>query len=285
MGLRQWDAGAAAYARALSLRRELGQNSLALDDLAGLARAMQASGDTSQALQHGQEILDWIASNPPVVLSSGIAYSCCTCSVAIPALPASTQTPCSSYTAPPRESGTWTDENAKGAETKARRIEKSVRQLAAGKKLGCFALTEPQAGSDLGLLRTRWRVQLAATVLDDLDGTLALNNLPGAGAVFWIVSVPAEVGRTRSAIVRSPPAGSSSGTEAGSTLQPAGTVKRAVPTKGLPAAVIRAVTLRASPFFPERNRPLDTGDNLDHFPGAQEVIQHVLGDAGAQIFV
>ena len=62
-GLQQWEAGAAAYAQALSLRRELGQNSLALDDLAGLARATQASGDASQALQHSQEILEWIAAH------------------------------------------------------------------------------------------------------------------------------------------------------------------------------------------------------------------------------
>jgi class 3 adenylate cyclase/predicted ATPase len=63
MGLQQWAAGAAAYAQALSQRRELGQNSLALDDLAGLARAMLAGGDPSQALDYSQEILDWITAH------------------------------------------------------------------------------------------------------------------------------------------------------------------------------------------------------------------------------
>ena len=77
-GLQQWDAGAAAYARALSLRRELGQTSLALDDLAGLARATQASGNTSQALGYSEEILDWVAAHG----LDGIEYPsevCLTC--------------------------------------------------------------------------------------------------------------------------------------------------------------------------------------------------------------
>ncbi len=78
MGLLQWTASAEAYGQALSLRRELGQNGLAIDDLAGLARAVEASGDATQALQHSQEILDWIAANG----LEGIEYPgevCLTC--------------------------------------------------------------------------------------------------------------------------------------------------------------------------------------------------------------
>lgn len=77
-GQQHWDAAAAAYAQALSLRRELGQNSLAIDDLAGLARATLAQGDTPQALQRCREILDWIAANG----LDGIEYPnevCLTC--------------------------------------------------------------------------------------------------------------------------------------------------------------------------------------------------------------
>jgi class 3 adenylate cyclase/tetratricopeptide (TPR) repeat protein len=78
LGLRQWEAAAGAYTQALNLRRELGQNSLAVDDLAGLARARQSGGNTAQALQHCQEILDWIAANG----LDGIEYPsevCVTC--------------------------------------------------------------------------------------------------------------------------------------------------------------------------------------------------------------
>lgn len=77
-GQQQWDAAATAYAQALSLRRELGQNSLAIDDLAGLARAALAQGDIPQALHHSQEILDWLTANG----LEGIEYPnevCLTC--------------------------------------------------------------------------------------------------------------------------------------------------------------------------------------------------------------
>ena len=63
-------AAAEAYERALRLRRELGQHSLAIDDLAGLARAALAQSDSEQALEHVEEILAWIAANG----SEGIEY-------------------------------------------------------------------------------------------------------------------------------------------------------------------------------------------------------------------
>jgi len=69
-GLGKLKAAAKAYDEAIRLRRELGQHSLAIDDLAGLARAALAQSDSEQALEHVEEILAWIETNG----SEGIEY-------------------------------------------------------------------------------------------------------------------------------------------------------------------------------------------------------------------
>jgi len=55
--LGELEAAAEAYGEAMHLRRELGQHSLAIDDLAGLARVATAQGDLERALEQGEEIL------------------------------------------------------------------------------------------------------------------------------------------------------------------------------------------------------------------------------------
>ena len=64
------EAAANVYTQAMTLRRELGQDALAIDDLAGLARVVQAQGDRSGARTHVQRILDWIEENG----ADGIEY-------------------------------------------------------------------------------------------------------------------------------------------------------------------------------------------------------------------
>ena len=62
----------------MCLRRELGQDCLAIDDLAGLARVALALGNSERALGHVKEILAWIEANG----SEGIEYPhqvCLTC--------------------------------------------------------------------------------------------------------------------------------------------------------------------------------------------------------------
>ena len=61
---------AEVYGEAMRLRRELGQSSLAIDDLAGLARAAMAQGHSERALEQVEEILAWIEANG----SEGIEY-------------------------------------------------------------------------------------------------------------------------------------------------------------------------------------------------------------------
>jgi len=68
--LGELQAAARAYREALHLRREMGQSSLAIDDLAGLARIAMAQGDPQQALEHVREIMAWIETNG----SEGIEY-------------------------------------------------------------------------------------------------------------------------------------------------------------------------------------------------------------------
>jgi predicted ATPase/class 3 adenylate cyclase len=48
------------YQEALQLRRTIGQAALAIDDLTGLARVALATGDVKNAMNHTEEILDWI---------------------------------------------------------------------------------------------------------------------------------------------------------------------------------------------------------------------------------
>lgn len=69
-GLKRWPEAAAAYAEARQLRTELGQHSLAIDDLAGLARVAWAQGDAGQAVEQVEEILAWIEVNG----AGGIEY-------------------------------------------------------------------------------------------------------------------------------------------------------------------------------------------------------------------
>ena len=68
--LGELEAAAEAYAEAMGLRRELGQHSLAIDDLAGLTRVAMAQGDVERALEQVEEILAWIEANGP----EGIEY-------------------------------------------------------------------------------------------------------------------------------------------------------------------------------------------------------------------
>ncbi len=78
LDLNQPASAAEAYGQALNLRRELGQISLALDDLAGLARAWGARSNMRQALEHCEEILTSIEVNG----LEGIEYPsevCLTC--------------------------------------------------------------------------------------------------------------------------------------------------------------------------------------------------------------
>jgi hypothetical protein len=56
-------AAAEAYTESMHLRRELGQDSLAIDDLAGLARLAMDQDNTEQALAQVEEILAWIETN------------------------------------------------------------------------------------------------------------------------------------------------------------------------------------------------------------------------------
>jgi len=64
-GLSRLDVARDAFDEALAIRRELGQEVLCLDDLAGLARVALAQGDTSRALAHIEEIVAWLAGNSP----------------------------------------------------------------------------------------------------------------------------------------------------------------------------------------------------------------------------
>jgi len=59
-GTGEIEGAAAAYAEALKLRRELGQEALGMDALAGLARVALQQGQPAEALAHAEEILDWI---------------------------------------------------------------------------------------------------------------------------------------------------------------------------------------------------------------------------------
>ena len=52
-----------AYDDALRLRRELGQNALVVDDLAGLARVAVAQGQRGRALELVNEIVTWLEAN------------------------------------------------------------------------------------------------------------------------------------------------------------------------------------------------------------------------------
>ena len=65
-GLGQYEAATEQFQQALHLRRELGQEALALDDLAGLARVALAQGAYQRALTYTEEILAWLAEHEPV---------------------------------------------------------------------------------------------------------------------------------------------------------------------------------------------------------------------------
>jgi predicted ATPase len=78
IGDRRGEGYSLTYEEAMCLRRELGQDCLAIDDLAGLARVAMALGNTERALGHVKEILAWIEANG----SEGIEYPhqvCLTC--------------------------------------------------------------------------------------------------------------------------------------------------------------------------------------------------------------
>jgi len=60
-GLGELDAAAATYEEALCLRREIGQEALAMDSLAGLARVTLKQGQMVRASTYVEETLDWIA--------------------------------------------------------------------------------------------------------------------------------------------------------------------------------------------------------------------------------
>jgi tetratricopeptide (TPR) repeat protein len=53
------------YARALAIRRQIGQPTLAIDSLAGLARVALAQGRSDAALHRADEALEWIAEHGP----------------------------------------------------------------------------------------------------------------------------------------------------------------------------------------------------------------------------
>ncbi len=69
-GLGDLPAAVRAYDEAMRLRRELGQHGLAIDDLAGLARAALAQGQAQSALERVKEILTWLEGNG----AEGIEY-------------------------------------------------------------------------------------------------------------------------------------------------------------------------------------------------------------------
>jgi tetratricopeptide (TPR) repeat protein len=52
-----------SYRKAQKIREELGEESLIMDDLAGLARVAMATGDKTEAMTYTAEILDWIEAN------------------------------------------------------------------------------------------------------------------------------------------------------------------------------------------------------------------------------
>jgi tetratricopeptide (TPR) repeat protein len=57
------DAAAAAYEEALHLRREIGQEALAVDNLAGLAALAARQGQHDEALVQAHQVLDWMATH------------------------------------------------------------------------------------------------------------------------------------------------------------------------------------------------------------------------------
>ena len=63
------DAAATAYDEALRLRREIGQDALAVDDLAGLAGLAAKQGRAVEALAYAREVLDWMAAHGVAGLS------------------------------------------------------------------------------------------------------------------------------------------------------------------------------------------------------------------------
>ncbi len=56
---------ATTFQKSLQRRKELEQNALAMDDLAGLARVMMATGETEKARAYIEEILAWLTENSP----------------------------------------------------------------------------------------------------------------------------------------------------------------------------------------------------------------------------
>jgi adenylate cyclase len=63
-GLGQFEAATAAYREAGRLHRAAGQEHLAIETIAGLARVALAQGDLSQAQAHVEAILQYVATNP-----------------------------------------------------------------------------------------------------------------------------------------------------------------------------------------------------------------------------
>lgn len=60
-GLGDLDAASEAYGQALTIKREIGQNAWAVEDLTGLARVALAQGRMAEALKQVDEALAWIA--------------------------------------------------------------------------------------------------------------------------------------------------------------------------------------------------------------------------------
>jgi tetratricopeptide (TPR) repeat protein len=64
LGLQRLPEAADAYRRSVALRRELGESSLAMESLAGLANASLEQGDLLQAQAHSEEIIRYLETNP-----------------------------------------------------------------------------------------------------------------------------------------------------------------------------------------------------------------------------
>ncbi|MCA9957752.1 MAG: tetratricopeptide repeat protein [Anaerolineales bacterium] len=62
-GMGHWQEAAEAYEGAMHIRRQIGQDGYAIDDLAGLARIALEEGKHTQAHLHANEIKEWVTAN------------------------------------------------------------------------------------------------------------------------------------------------------------------------------------------------------------------------------
>ncbi len=60
-GLQKWDEAAKAYEEAKSIRQQIGQQSYAMDDIAGLARIALYQGNVEEALTYARAAQEWLA--------------------------------------------------------------------------------------------------------------------------------------------------------------------------------------------------------------------------------